>query len=215
MRSFVASAVTAGLMEAISDKSVQVIRHSAALGSGTAEPEEEGEEGQQPEKDTRPKDAAYGNGGQATRVVHHVWPLEHGEITFDIAYGKPLPGKAYGQIQAVIEQGDALAATLGLSVGDRPMLPSKGWDTYETVLRAVGERREVIDEHALAVLAALGFVQVEGGLRPFSRRADLLTSRLATSGSSWQPQTSYSWTPSWTCRPPQRWRNSSMVSSPL
>lgn len=106
--SFVDSAEAAGFLEKLSDGDVQKIETE---GSGAPFTREELEEAAE-ERDSggaslaRKRTPLVGSG--VIPVVHHVWPLPGGAMTYVLEFDAPLPAQAYGMIKSLIEAGDAL-----------------------------------------------------------------------------------------------------------
>lgn len=104
-KSFVDGASAAGLLVVLDGGKVRL-----APASGESAPQEEADADENRGARTPRQRPRHGD---SVPVVHHVWPVQRGEIVLEVTYDGPLPAKAYGLIQTIIEHGDTLASLLG------------------------------------------------------------------------------------------------------
>lgn len=109
--SFEGSVLAAGLMERTDDGQLRVV--TSRLDEVEAEEGVDAED-EMPPVGQRRKVRRSG----AVPVVHHTWQVTDGEIVFEVMLDGKMPATAYGQIQKIIEQGDALAEIIGLADAD-------------------------------------------------------------------------------------------------
>lgn len=114
IESFVASAVAAGIAEEVGEDEFKIVGPSESEEEEEKEKEHSPADSPPPSRHERGDSAGYTK-GDGVPVVHHTWQLEDGQMLFQVTVSGSLPAKAYGQIQSIIEQGDALAQLLGPS----------------------------------------------------------------------------------------------------
>lgn len=112
-RSFVESAVYAGLGHRNADGSIRLAGDSeteASRGADVADDVEAGPQSNEASRDQR-RSALPSEGGMPT--IHQAWNVEDGSVLFEVRLDRPLPSAAFGTLAEVMRTVEKLVSSLG------------------------------------------------------------------------------------------------------